>query len=408
MMLAPDSAVPHRDDLLDGRRVAELLSGRLLDGEPVEACRRGFAKYRVGESLRVVYRVAAGGRDHHIAARGFAAGASAMAYHRALSAAVPAPPLRPVVHVPELDAVFWSFPNDRRLTTLPLLAGRSGTLDRLVGRPSVTPRLVAYSAERSASAECAGEDGRVLAYAKVHTGGVAERERRRLEDARAAESDCLRVPHVIGTSALDGALAVEAVAGRSLESLDEAELPDALRRLGCALATLHERSPLPTDRFQRLDIDRLAEAVSVIARARPDAGPAAAELLARLLGDLDDAAGPHVYLHGDANLRNAIFDDERVTLIDFEDASAGPAAADLGQVLARLRAARLIGRIPESTEAELAAALVDGYAEVRATPPDRSLRWHMGASLLARVAFPAVSRVRPSLLVCLSPLLEGA
>ena len=134
MMLAPDPAVPHRDELLDGDRVAELLSGRLLDGEPVESCRRKFAKYRVGDGLRVVYRIVAGGRDHHVAARGFAPGASAVAYHRALSAAVPAPPLRPVVHVPELDAVFWTFPNDRRLTTLPLLAGRSGTLDRLVGR----------------------------------------------------------------------------------------------------------------------------------------------------------------------------------------------------------------------------------------------------------------------------------
>ena len=408
MMLAPDPALPHRDELLDGRRVAELLSGRLLDGEPVEACRRKFAKYRVGDSLRVVYRIAAGGHDHHIAARGFAPGASAVAYHRALASAVPAPPLRPIVHVPELDAVFWTFPNDRRLSTLPLLAGRSGTLDRLVGCPSITPRLVAYSAERSASAECAGEDGRVLAYAKVHTGGVAERERRRLEDARAAESDCLHVPRVIGTSALDGALAVEAVEGRSLEALDEAELPEALRRLGAALATLHDRSPLPADRFERLDIERLAKAVSVIARARPDAGPVAAELLARLLGDLGDAAGPHVYLHGDANLRNAIFDDDRVTLIDFEDASAGHAAADLGQVLARLRVARVIGRLPATAEDELAAALLDGYAEVRATPTDRALRWYTGASILARAALPAVSRVRPSLLVCLPALLESA
>ena len=327
--------------------MAELLSGRLLDGEPVERCRRKFAKYRVGDSLRVVYRIAAGGRDHHVAARGFAPGASAVAYHRALSAAVPAPPLRPVVHVPELDAVFWTFPNDRRLTTLPLLAGRSGTLDRLVGRPSVTPRLVAYSAERSASAECAGEDGRVLAYAKVHTGGVAERERRRLEDARAAESDCLHVPRVIGTSALDGALAVEARRGplargarrgRAAGRAARASAPPSRR---CTTA----RRCRPT-RFERLDIERLAKAVSVIARARPDAGPVAAELLARLLGELGDAAGPHVYLHGDANLRNAIFDDDRVTLIDFEDASAGPAAADLGQVLARLRVARVIGRLP--------------------------------------------------------------
>src|SRR5688500_11359689 len=130
MMLAPDPAVPHRDDLLDGRRVAELLSGRLLD-ERVSACERRFAKYRVGDGLRVVYRVAVDGVERHVAARGFPAGAGAAAYRRALTAAVPAPPLRPVVHVPELEAVFWTFPNDRRLTTLPLLAGRSGTLDRL-------------------------------------------------------------------------------------------------------------------------------------------------------------------------------------------------------------------------------------------------------------------------------------
>jgi aminoglycoside phosphotransferase len=406
MMLAPDAAVPHRDELLDGARVAELLSGRLLD-EAVVSCRRQFAKYRVGDGLRVVYRVTADGVERHVAARGFARGASAAAYHRALAAAVPAPPLRPVVHVPELDAVFWTFPNDRRLTTLPLLAGRSGTLDRLVGQ-AVTPRLVAYSAERSASAECAGADGRVLAYAKVHTGGVAERERRRLEYARAAESDHLHVPRVVGASALDGALAVEAVEGRSLEALGEAELPAALRRLGAALATLHECSPVPAERFERLDIARLAKAVSVIARARPDAGPAAAELLARLLGDRDDAASAPVYLHGDANLRNALLDDERVTLIDFEDAAGGPAATDLGQVLAHLRVRRVTGDLPQATEDALAAALLDGYAAIRATPTARALRWHTGASVLARVALPAVSRVRPSLLRCLNPLLESA
>ena len=146
----------------------------------------------------------------------------------------------------------------------------------------------------------------------------------------------------------------------------------------------------------------------MIARARPDARPLAAELLARLLGDLGDAAGPPVYLHGDANLRNAICDDDRVTLIDFEDASAGPAAADLGQLLARLRVARVIGRLSPTSEDALAAALLDGYAEIQATPTARSLRWHTGASVLARAVLPAVSRVRPSLLVCLQPLLESA
>ena len=399
-MMAPDPAVPQRDELLDERAVAEALSGRLLP-EPVEAVHREYAKYRVGESLRVVYRIEAGGRDHHVAARSFDAVAGAGAYRRAMASAVPAPPLRPVLHVPELDAVFWAFPNDRRISTLPLLAGRSGTLDRLVGRPHVTPRLVAYCAERSASAECAGEDGRVVAYAKVHAGAGADRERRGLEAARAADGGCLRVPRVVGASALDCALAVEAAEGRRLDTLEPAELPDALRRLGAALATLHGRAPLPDVRFERLDVERLAKAVGVIARARPDAGPAAAELLARLLATRADAAGPPVALHGDANLRNALLDGDRLTLIDFEDASAGPAVADLGQVVARLRG---MGIADEA----MAAALVDGYASVRPAPSAAALRWHTAASLLARTALPAVSRVREPLLANLRTLLEAA
>jgi Ser/Thr protein kinase RdoA (MazF antagonist) len=394
MMLAPDTGVPYRDGLLDERLVASLLSGRLVAGT-IESCRREYAKYRVGESLRVVYRVDA----HRVAGRSFKPGASRPAYQRALATAVPAPPMRAVVHVPELEAVFWAFPNDRRLTTLPLLAGRSGTLDRLVGREQVVPRLVAYSAEQSASAACAGEDGRVLAYAKVHAGDRAERERRSLAGAQAAHGDCLRVPRVLGASALDGALAVEAVSGRRLDTLPVAELPAALRLLGAALATLHERSPSPERRFARLDVERLAKAAGVIARARPDAGPAAARLFARLLDGREDATGPPVALHGDANLRNALLDDGRITLIDFEDASSGPAAADLGQVLARLWSTPVTGG---------ERALLDGYASVQPTPGQAALRWYTAASILARLALPAISRVRPPVLRRLPELLEAA
>jgi transposase len=42
-------------------------------------------------------------------------------------------------------------------------------------------------------------------------------------------------------------------------------------------------------------------------------------------------------------------------------------------------------------------------------PPERAtLRWHTGASLLARVARSAVNRVRPDALDRLIPLLEAA
>ncbi len=163
---------------------------------------------------------------------------------------------------------------------------------------------------------------------------------------------------------------------------------------GAALARLHELAP-PRERFRRLDPERLATAAEVIARARPDAGRAALALLTRLVARRDDALGHAVCLHGDANLRNAIrLHDGRVALIDLEHLSAGPAAADLGQVLATS------GRPPRE--------LLRGYATVAPPPDEDALRWYTAASILARVALPGVSRVRPEVLVKMRALLEAA
>ena len=119
----------------------------------------------------------------------------------------------------------------------------------------------------------------------------------------------------------------------------------------------HAARPRPPrgTRFGRLDPDRLARAVGAIATARPASGRAAAELLAALLGRHADAAGPPVCLHGDANPRNALLDGDRVSLIDLEDAGAGPAAADLGHVLAGLLCARVAGELTAAAEPALGA-----------------------------------------------------
>ena len=397
LTLAPDDGVPQRDALLSERTVARLL------GASVE---RVYAKYRVGESLRAVYRV---GADGHVAARTFRGGASATAYERALAAAVPAGPLPPVIHAPALDSVFWTFPNDRKIAALPLLAAGSPELAGLLGRPCGAIRLVAYAAERAASAACLDERGRVVAYVKVHAGEGAGRERSALDALAAAEP---RVPRVLAAS--EHALVLEPLPGRRLDGLAGSELADALRALGAALAALHESAPAGQPRFDRLDPDRLARAVAVIARARPDAGRSAALLLAALLDRRHaarvngDAGARSVLLHGDANLRNAIAGGDGIALIDLEDVAAGPAAADLGQLLAGLLAARVLGRITATAERALARALREGYGAAARPPDDRSLRWHTAASVLARVALPAVNRVRVPVLRRLVPLLDAA
>jgi hypothetical protein len=398
--LAPDPGVPQRDELLDPARVASLL-GRT-------GGTRTYAKYRLGESLRVVHRI----DGHHVAARTFPEDECEPAYRRALDSAVPANGLPPVIHARKLGAVLWMFPNDRRLHALPLLADGSAELAELVGRRCRT-EIVAYAAERSASARCLDEAGRLIAYAKVRTHDAQEPAR-----LGAAAAAGVRVPRVLAAS--DGALVLEPIAGRRLDTLTAAELPEALRGLGAALAALHAAPPPPTP-FTRLEPERLARAVVVIARARPEAGGPAARVLAALLEHPQYA--PAVCLHGDANLRNAILvaAPERptsgravgaapqrptmVALLDLEDSAAGPAAADLGQVLAGLLAARIRGAIDERTERALGDALLAGYGD---RPAWEALRWHTAAAVLARIALPAVNRVRPELLARLRTLLEAA
>ena len=388
--LAPDPAVPRRNALLRPLTMAEVLSQRLHGGVPVERCERTYAKYRVGESLRVVYRYEVDGVTRHVSAR--------------TKRTAPAP----AVPAPEVGAVLFPFPYDRKLPALPALAAGSPVLENLLGA-TVTPRLVSYAAEQSAAAACVGDEGRVLAYAKVQRDDGEQRG-----TAALADQDVVRVPRELARAG--DVLVLEALEGRRLDHLDGPELERALHGLGRTLAALHATAtapparatsraggepaapaaPLP--RFSRLDLSRLVTAAAVIGRARPDVADAADTLLARLVALTEDR--PAVILHGDANLRNALqLAGGEVALLDLEHLSTGPAAADLGQVLAGLLTVRV--------RREAAAALLRGYAEVARTPDRASLRWYTAASVLARVALPAVSRFRPRTLAQLRALLDA-
>jgi len=307
VILAPDPAVPRREELLRQSLI--------------------YVKYRFGESLRVAYRK--GDRVCSARTKGD-------------------------------DVVTRVWPDDRKLTTLHRFARLGRT------------RVVSYAPEKAATVAVLDERGRVAAYAKA-TGD----ERRGLEHA--AE---LLVPRILATEPL---LVIEALRGRAVHDI---------HGLGAALARMHELAP-PRERFTRLDVDRLATAADVIAKARPDAAHAAEYLLTRLIARRDDALAPAVCLHGDANLGNALrLPDGRVALIDLEHLSAGPAAADLGQVLA--------------ASGRPARELLRGYATVAPPPDGDALRWYTAASILARVALPGVTRVRPEVLVKTRALLEGA
>jgi Ser/Thr protein kinase RdoA (MazF antagonist) len=410
--LVPDPAVPARDVLLDPRAAAVRI-GACLHEEGIDRCERLRVKYRVGESLRVLYAVTVRGRRVPVSVRTFRGGRSAKAFRLALETAVPAGTLPPVARDAELDAVFWVFPNDRRLRDLSLL-GEPRTLGRLLGRSHADARLVAYVPEICATARCLDDRGRTIAYAKVHAGEGAERARRlreALPDSVQARSCELRLPRVIASSTTRRTLLLEALDGPTPLEPRARPATRSVRRLGAALASLHALpAPPAAPRFNRLDSGGLHTAAGVIALLQPRL----AGTVERLADGLD-AQRPRAVpaeapacLHGDPHLHNALVHPEAIALVDLDDVCVGPRAADLARVLAVLANLGAIGDLPLREELRLGEELLTGYADEATVPETASLRWHVAATLLVRHAAKSVSRFRPRALARIEAVLGRA
>ncbi len=411
-LLAPDEALPARDLLLDAD-LAPALVARHLEvpaGPVISACHRVKAKYRIGESLRVLFRVHVGEASQFVAARMFPDGRAAATYSEALTHAVPAGPLRPVGCDEENGIVFWAFPNDRRIRHLASLVRPRPEFDSVLPGPWTGTRVVAYAPERAATAQCLGPAGEVLGYAKVYAGEDGARSQElhhRLVRGVGAVAE-LELPRALGYSAVDRLLLVEALDGRPVGELEPARRIDGYRRLGAALARLHSAPLELTDRFRRLEASRLQQAGRLVGWARPELAALSESLSQLLAGRYRPGREPLVCLHGDVNSRNWLLQDDRVALIDLDQVAMGPAAADLGAALAGLKYREIIGEWSAAEVRALRQALCSGYQAFRPLPATESLRWHTAAALLAERALRAVTRFRVDGLRHLEDLLNAA
>jgi aminoglycoside phosphotransferase len=404
--LDPDPAVPQRDLMLDPCRMAVRL-GHLLAVE-IDSCRQVRVKYRVGARVRTVHRIQAGSSSFHVAASSFPSlERSERAYADALERAVECGPVPPVLLDRQLRAVFWTFPNDRKIKGLPALAGPADSLAEL--HPAwCRSEVASYAPEKAATVRCLDDEGRTVGYAKAYAGEEGARARHvheALTSELGAEDPQLTLPRALGYSTPHRTLLVEKVEGAPLHAVSNAGL--GYRRLGQALARLHSLAAPDSVRFRRADPDRLNAAAGLIASVRKDVATSARELASELGSRLDGEAEA-LCLHGDVNFRNALLDNGRVALIDLDQVATGPAAAELGSVLASLRYAGVVGLLPASRVPKLCSSLISGYAEVRPAPADEALRVHTAAALLGERALRVVTRVREEGLRRLPQLLGAA
>ncbi len=408
--LAHDAALPQRDLLLDPRQMVPRLEAALsrTGRVTIAACEVVRVKYRVGESLRVRYRIETEAGEQTLTLRALPNGSSEDAFRRASGDSGSTGSLQPLAHVPELGSVVWVFPNDRKLD-LGLVEPRSPVLAALLGRVPHRCRLVAYAPEKAATICCEDASGQPLAFVKVYREGAQLRPlhvHTSLSGALAPGEPHLELPHVIGSSS--NAVALAPLDGAALEALHGRGRATAYERLGAAVARLHSLPAPDDERFERLEPYRLRPAAEVIARARPDIGVATHRLVDRLEHAHELSDEPRVCLHGDLHPKNALRRGDRIALIDLDQVSTGHAAADLGGLLAGLRYDRLTGAIGAATERQLRRGLLAGYASTRPLPPATVLDWHTAAALLVERALRAVNRIRPLGLRHLHEILDDA
>jgi aminoglycoside phosphotransferase (APT) family kinase protein len=396
--LAPDSALPYRDVLLEPAAMRERLGPALGIDMQAGLGELSVARvnYQVGKSLRTVYRADIGGTERTIAARMFGGAKSADVYLRCAPGAKAVAMLRGIAHDPEIGAVYWVFPNDRKIASLQAVLDPSMTVPG-IGRVPVRKRLVAYAPEKSATFAC--EDSREvpIAYAKVAAAHQAERDYNTYSSLRAAldpDNPSLCLPAPLGYSSAQRTLWLEALPGRRMaESRGDDEIAD-LERLGAAVAAFHGLAMPDVPRFDRFAAEQLANDASIMRSGRPDAADAIDHLAARLTAT---AAATHVQacLHGDLHPKNAIIRSDRVALIDVEDAGLGATAADIASLLAALVYRRETGELSAAGCRARAEAFLVGYRSHRDLPRRESLAWHTAAALFVERAARAITRVRP-------------
>jgi len=240
-----------------------------------------------------------------------------------------------------------------------------------------------------------------VAFAKVFADDEAFARVRTLHEAIASgldPNDDLAIPPLLADLSALRTVLLAPARGKRIAELTRDLLPRALNRLGRAVARLHQSGiPTAARRWDRATPTSLRDAALLVGRVRPSLKHAALLVASDLMATRRDGEDA-VLLHGDLHLKNAFLHRQRVSLIDLDQAASGPAAADIGSLLAALHTR---GGAPNHD-------FLEGYAAIRPLPSRESIAWHTAAALLTERAVRAITRVRLEALYDLQRLIDEA
>jgi tRNA A-37 threonylcarbamoyl transferase component Bud32 len=385
-VVARDPVVPGLAVLLDPDRLAEELN-RLLPGRRPETATITYLRYKPGTSCLAGLRLETPDGTVELSAKAYRAETYAEARARTERPQLTTWLGPSCLRLDQHFIIFRGFPHDRKLKALVRLfdAERGAALLRqtLPDRPdlwSSAIEIIRYKPERRLVAVLsqAGRPGASLkAYDK--------------DDFGAADHDAfdgkgrLRLPRRLGRHSELRILVRDWLEGESLHQLlsQPGFDPACCREVGAALADLHgqEGRVLP-GRPSGADGAAALAAAAMVAKLLPDLSDRVRSIAASTASVLGSASSWPTPIHGDFSAEQVIVGDGMLGVIDFDHASCGDAASDLGTFLAKVEVMTIDGLLDRRVAEATGAALWDGYRSESGALGWDQVRVHTALALL--------------------------
>lgn len=448
-----DERLPQLAAVLDtdvmGVRLQTALFGKSGGRLQVSDCQIERIKYKPGRNCLVVYQLVFTDRfsgstvKQRLTARIYEPGGSAARFKRAQTAHLIQPPIGPpLLHLPDLDMVVWSFPNDRKLDTLPQLADvdclRQVILPPLIAAAfgpgwqitSLERTIAHYNPEHTCMIRVSvemhhkqtGEAQSCVLYGKSYYNGEGAQTydlMRQLWEQQTA----LRIAQPLAYDARSRILWQMGLSGRTLLTYawDDPCFLAWMRKAGAAVATLHQTKLTFSQDSRCVDWRTQLQAMErLLSQVRPSCGQDVEKVVRHLLNNgtmnneemnkeqLRDME-PIATLHGDLHLGNFFITGNQVALIDLDNLHLGSPWKDVGSFVAGLLYRGLLLEIPDTLTHRAIAAFCESYRQHVPWPlPQAALNWYTAAALINERAFRCVTRLKDGRLDIVDRLVELA
>ena len=344
-------------------------------------------------------------------------------------------------HLPDLDLVLWTFPNDPKLKTLPeqwrQLPGETLALRAATGASAglemgpatrslvrYIPRkrcVLRYEMEWRPLRDANGAPGTLptaelqTVYAKTYDDVVPAREADAILEGlwRAAQADSrfLRIPEPLPLDAEGWTTYQRGVPGAPLSQSAAQVTPALAAAIGRGLAAMHlVRIPVRPKHDLDDEAAKLRAHAALVAHVHPEAKAELDWITQRLDASLPRLPRlPLVTSHGTFKLAHLLHDGHQSALVDFDSFVHADPLYDVANFTADLHYLEAMGVLPPGRARRLATAFYESWsAHVPWGRRDSVLNWYVASLLVRKQALKCVKHLHTDAAVKISRVLETA